>query len=378
MSERPPEDDQPLQAPAAPPEGGDRPSEGDDPPRLPGVAAEEGESPDAPGEEGAVAAAEEREAAPPGPMEAGPPSGPVVVERFRRGGPPRGPLEEVGAEFWRTVVRWGAIIALAFFAMLTIGAWSVIQVTGEETAERIIKRSLVPLTEVDELLEAEYAAIVAAASESVDSETVLVISGYPLEIEIPTRELALLSREELRELLLNESAARIYDQGIIAFQQEPGGLDGDGILSARGVMRLSVGQLTRDNHQIAQIIGGLLVFVTAVLTLMVVFLSDGFRRIRNVGFALTIGAVPMTLAVVGARFAIRTAAGDADDPFNEAFLDVGAQLLWIPIRDFIIFGVLGLLVLALGIALELWEERRDPADRPGAPEEERQAGRRSV
>ena len=155
-------------------------------------------------------------------------------------------------------------------------------------------------------------------------------------------------------------------------------MDGDGILSARGVMRLSVGQLTRDNHQIAQIISGLLVFVTAVLTLMVVFLSDGFRRIRNVGFALTIGAVPMTLAVVGARFAIRTAAGDADDPFNEAFLDVGAQLLWIPIRDFIIFGVLGLLVLALGIALELWEERLDPADRPGAPEEERQAGRRSV
>ena len=289
-------------------------------------------------------------------------------------GPPeffRTPLEEAGAEWWRTVVRWGAILLLASFAIALVLAWTAIQVTGEETGRRVIQRSLLPITEIDDVLDAEYGALVAEARLNPDPATILFVPSYPIEIPIATQDFATMSREELRAFLLGESADRLYQQGVSAFQRESSGFSGGGMLSARGVLRLTVGQITSDSHQIAQIVGVLLLFITAVLVLAVVLLSDGFQRIRNVGFAAAIGMIPMTMAVVGVRFAFRTAADDAGDPFSEALFDVSVDLMWIPIRNFIIFSVLGLLLLGLGILLELWQDRVDRSSWHQRQEEER-------
>jgi hypothetical protein len=281
------------------------------------------------------------------------------------------PLQETGTDWWRSVVRWGAVLLLAFFSILLVLAWSAIQTTGEETGRRIIQRSLLPITEIDDVLDAEYNALVSEARLNQDPATIVFVPSYPLEIPIPTQDLATMSREELRTFLLIESTARMYDQGVSIFQRESTGFSGGVLLSARGVLRLTVGQITQDSHQIAQIVGGLLLFVTAVMVLAVVLLSDGFQRIRNVGFALSIGMIPMTMAVVAVRFAFRTSADDAMDPFNEALFDISVDLMWIPIRNFIIFSVLGLLVLGLGIVLELWQDRVDRTNWHQRQEDER-------
>ena len=281
------------------------------------------------------------------------------------------PLEEAGPDWWRAVLRWGAILLLAFFAIVLILAWSVIQVTGEETGQRIIQRSLLPITEIDDVLDMEYATLVTEARLNPDPATTMFVPSYPIRIPITAQALATMSQEELRAFLLRESTKRMYEQGVSAFQRETTRFSG-GLLGARGVLRLTVGQITRDSHQIAQILGGLLLAATAVLVGAVMLLSDGFRRIRNVGFAVAIGTVPMTLAVVGARFALRSAGDDAADPFDAALFAIASDVMWIPIRNFIIFGMLGLLVVGLGIALGLWREHVDRTNWQPEPREGRQ------
>ena len=279
------------------------------------------------------------------------------------------PLEEAGPDWWRAVLRWGAILLLAFFAIVLILAWSAIQMTGAETGQRIIQRSLLPITEIDDVLDREYAALVTEARRNPDPATTMFVPSYPIRIPITAQALATMSQGELRAFLLGESTKRMYEQGVSAFQRETTSFSG-GLLGARGVLRLTVGQITRDSHQIAQILGGLLLAATAVLVGAVVVLSDGFRRIRNVGFAIAIGTAPMTLAVVGARFALRSAGDDAADPFNAALFAIAGDVMWIPIRNFIIFALLGLLVFGLGIVLDLWRDRIErtgwqPAQREG-------------
>ena len=281
------------------------------------------------------------------------------------------PLEEAGPDWWRAVLRWGAILLLAFFAIVLIIAWSAIQITGEETGQRIIQRSLLPITEIDDVLDMEYEVLVTEAWRNPDPATIMFVPSYPIRIPIPAQALATMSQEELRTFLLRESTERMYEQGVSAFQRETTSFSG-GLLAARGILRLTVGQITRDSHQITQILGGLLLFVTALLVGAVVLLSDGFRRIRNVGFAIAIGMLPMTLAVVGARFALRSAAVDTADLFNAALFAISVDVIGIPIRNFIIFAMLGSLVFGLGIVLDLWREHAGRTSWYPGQEEERQ------
>ncbi|MEE9277876.1 MAG: hypothetical protein V3V06_05650 [Dehalococcoidia bacterium] len=251
--------------------------------------------------------------------------------------------------------RWAVILVLALVVGTLILAWTAIQVTNRDNAERILKEALVPITEVDDLVARDHSAIIAEARASGAAE--IPVLHYPIEITIPREELAVMSREELRARLLSESAERIYERGISAFQREPGASADGGIFSARGVIRLTVGQLTKDSHQIAQIIGGALVFVVAILLLAVVSMSRGLGRVQNVGVALAIVSAPMTIAAVGLRFALRTVADSADDPFNEALLDIGADVTWILIRNFITFAILGLLIIAAALVARIWAPR---------------------
>lgn len=302
--------------------------------------------------------------------------GPRIVEPVRRhrvlsGQGRAAPLQDGEALFWRAAVRGGAIVLLACLVILTIVAWSAIQISDRDNAERILKRTLVPLTEIDEVLAREYAGLIEEASQGETST--LEVPGYPLPIAIPARQLAGMTRAEVRAYLLEQSAQRLYADGVSAFQREQSTGGGSGIFSAQGVMRRTVGQLTQDTHQIAQIVGGLLAFVTALLVGGVCLSTQGFARVQHLGLAITIGAAPMTVVVVGVRFALRNLAEETEDPFNAELLTIGAQVLWIPIRNFIIFAILGLLVLALGILMRLWERRIMESEGTGLGEEGRQS-----
>lgn len=307
---------------------------------------------------------------------AGEREGPRILEPVRRNrlvSEPRraGPLHDAEARIWRAAVRGGAIVLLACFVILTILAWSAIQISDRDNAERILKRTLAPLTEIDDLLAREYAGLIEEARQG--EAATLEVPGYPLPIAIPASQLAGMTRAEVRAYLLDQSAQRLYADGVSAFQREQSAGGGNGLFSAEGAMRRTVGQLTQDTHQIAQIVGGLLAFVTALLVVGVFGSTQGFARMRHLGLAITIGTAPMVVAVVGVRFALRNLAEETEDPFNAELLTIGVQVLWIPIRNFVIFAILGLVILALGILMRLWERRMQEGDRPSAVDDGQQS-----
>ena len=295
-------------------------------------------------------------------------------------GPP--PITDEEEAFWRAALRWGFTALLGIFFAFLILNWSAIQISDRAHAAAILQEALVPLTAIDDLLDREYESLVAEARRRDVNAVPVHLSGtdgpdgrplaqYPLVIVIPAEELATMSQADLRRHMLTESAARLYDSGVSAFKVGPDSGPSGGLLSPRGVARLTIGQLTNDSHQLAQITGGLTAFITILLFALVMVFSRDFGRIQNVGLALSLAAIPMTFVMVGSRFTLKIAADGTDDIFDEALLDIGTNVLWIPIRNYIIFAILGVLVLGLGLSVDYWSRRRAPPGRREPIEPER-------
>ena len=232
--------------------------------------------------------------------------------------------------------------------------WSALHATDRAQAEPILARSLVPITEIDALLSAEYAALIADAQRRPGD--LLTTPHYPLPVTLPADELVLLSSTDLRARLLHDSARLVYDDGMGVFRRETGG-QGGGFFSARGVIRWTLGRLTADTHEIMWLLfAAALIFAIPAL-IVVVALSHAVDRLRNLGIAVLLGGLLTTIALISARFALRTTADGAADPLNAVLLEIGADVLSIPLRNAVIVSVLGAMILVLGIAARTLDQR---------------------
>ncbi len=211
-----------------------------------------------------------------------------------------------------------------------------------------------PLTELDALLEAEGDRFLTAAAAAAPDDR-LTLPHYALPVTLRAGDVAVLDRDGLRAALQEASAALVYDDGIGAFRREAGG--GGGLFSARGVMRWSVGRLTADTHDVTWLLlAASLVFTLPALIAVVAFSAPG-ERLRNVGIAVLGGGLLTVLAALTARFALRIVADGAADPLNVALLDIGADLVAVPLRNGVILTSLGILVTAIAAASRALEPR---------------------
>lgn len=285
---------------------------------------------------------------------------PQVRGRFRR-------RESNGSELLGSSVRWSAMVGLgAALALLLLG-WSALQVTSRENATRVLRETLTSLTEVDSLLDQEYAALVAEARER--GREPMTVPHYAVEVTIPANELAAMSKAALRARLLSVGADRMYDEGLTAFEREPGStsdeLLGGDIFSARGIFRLTVGQLRAGSHDVARLVVVVAAVLTAIALALVVRISDGPRRLRNLGVGILMGTVPVGLALIGVRFGLRIVSDGVDDPFSATLLDTGGDVFWIPVRNFLIFASLGAVIAVGATGLKAWEGRDEEAPAEG-------------
>ena len=256
----------------------------------------------------------------------------------------------------RRAGRWAAMAVLAAVFAVLLAVWSLIQISERENAERILQDVLAPLTEVDALLDRDYESLVADAGEAAATGAAdVAIPHYPLDIVIPGQELATMSQTELRERILAESASAIYDEGTGTFERESGAAGGG--LFRSGAVRFTMAQLTEEAHGAWQIGGAVLLGLAVLLIVTVAALSRDLARIQNVGLALAAAGALMTVATLGARIGLRSAADGAADPLNAALLDIGADAAGVALRNYLIFGVLGLLTAGLATALRMWERR---------------------
>ena len=263
------------------------------------------------------------------------------------------------ARLHRQMSRWMGVGGLALVTGLLIVAWSAVQITERSHATQVLEQTLAPLSDVDRLLDRDYATLQTQAQAQAADDASVIVQSYPLGIAIPAAALAQMSRDEVRARVLSVSAERIYESGVGTFTREDAGQGS--FFSPSGVFELTAGQLTARNHTIAIIIAVLLALFFVPMLVRALSEGTGAERARNMGAGLALGGLGLAVTLLIVRGLLRGVLG-SDDAFSDALLDVGLNAAGLPL----IFGALGGVVLAASLAFEAllwrWAGRRAWAD----------------
>jgi hypothetical protein len=261
--------------------------------------------------------------------------------------------------FWRVFFKWAAGILLVStlgFLLLSVDAT---QLTASGTAHKALRRTVASLTEIDALIEDRGQMV--TTSPSGDGSAASVLVGFPIDVPLSEREAQSLSTSELRDVVLDRSADRLYAEGFSAFHEGTQGSADVKMLSPPGAVRYTAGLLTEDNHESMRIVLALIAGLAALLTLALVLLSRGYGRLTSVGVAIVIASLPLLLLSVAVRFVLRLASEEESDYLTAQLYALGRDVAWLPIRNAIAFTCLGVIFLTMGIAFSLLSKKRQPA-----------------
>jgi hypothetical protein len=256
---------------------------------------------------------------------------------------------------FRTASVWLVAIALVLVAAAFLLFLTAAQLTGEESGEVILRRSVATITDIDQsMLRIEQD--LEQAAEAADGDTVLV-PGFPLAVELTTEEARTLRGPELRDRILDESAAILYADGTSAWAatDEDAAQDIDR-LSATGFIDIGLGLVQDDIHTGFLVVATLFGIMTLAMTAILLIVLPREARLLVLSLVVLASSMPFLAAAVGLRFAFRTLEADNDE-FVNGMLDIGADSMSIPIRNFFTLTVLGVTLLILGSLVAWWESR---------------------
>ncbi len=243
------------------------------------------------------------------------------------------------------------LLGLATFGLVaTVSAW---QVTAESTALPMLRSGVGVLVDIDAFLAEEGEALRQAATEQ---DGALSFERYPLPIALEAAEVRAASDAELRDMLLDRSAALVYAEGLAAFDRT--GSQAISRVSLEGMLELAVGQLSRETHERAGLAAMVLATAVAVLGAATAAMSTGWGRLRVPAGAVALGAVPA--AAIAFVFRLGTEVVGGEDQFlNDTRAIIGAAL-GAGVRNGAIVAGAGLALVLASVALEAAERRLRP------------------
>lgn len=242
------------------------------------------------------------------------------------------------------------VVATAFFLALTAA-----QLTGDESGDVILRRSVAVMTDIDQSLPRIEEELLVAADEA-EGDTVQV-PGFPLPVLLSVEEAQTLKGGALRDRILAESAAILYADGMSAWTatDQDAAQDIDR-LSAAGLVDRGLGLIRDSMNTGFLIIAVLLGIMTAAIMGILLIILPREARLLVLSLVVLASALPPLAAAVGLRFAFRTLETDTDE-FVNGMLAIGADSMWIPIRNFFTLTLLGAGLLILGSFYTWWESR---------------------
>ncbi len=260
----------------------------------------------------------------------------------------------------RSVAKW--LVGFAFFLSMAalLVTLQLFQLTSEGASKRTLRRAVAALTEIDPLIERNYADLKQRASAAAPGETVR-LKDYPLDIALTPQEVAAASSDQLRDTLLDRSADLMYREGTAPLRGASGRNSNTGTFSLGGFTNDGLGFLKGRNHDILRVLTFVFAAVSLALAASLAALCRGFGRVASVGGAVTGAGVPLLLAGLGAWLYSRAASGGDTEYTRGEVLSIGRGLAWIPIRDGAAFTVFGLSLLVLGVVGAIWADRRASA-----------------
>lgn len=255
----------------------------------------------------------------------------------------------------RTASAWGLAAILVFFLAAFLTAVTAAQMTSEDSGKRILRRSVAVMTEIDATLP-KIEADLHANAEAVESPT-LQVPNFPVLIQLPREEAAALSGNDLRQRLLDESADKLYNDGSSAWSSgDPEAVRSVERASTAGLVDRGLGLIRDSMHTVFLILAVLLGVAVLAMVVALVFALPRDARLVALGGVTLASSMPLLAAAVALRFAFRTADADGD-PFVEGMLNIGADAMWAPVRNFVTAALLGAGLLITGLLLLWWEAR---------------------
>ncbi len=246
----------------------------------------------------------------------------------------------------------GALFAVSLF--LLILCLSARQVTEPANATLMLESGIAVLTDIDRLAEDEAPLLRAAAEQSEDQ--VFLLPGYPLAVAIDRDELEL-SDAELIDRVLKRSAAIVYVEGIDAFDTT--GEQSLNRLSSEGLLEFAVAQVSETTYDRATLGAFVFAITTSALGVLFVVSSNGWGRLRGLGFATAAGALPGIVLFAFFSWVVGQLGGD--DVFVSDLREITRAGIRVPFRNFGVVFVAGLTMAAAGMVLSLVEGRVMPA-----------------
>jgi hypothetical protein len=237
---------------------------------------------------------------------------------------------------------------IAFFVMV-----SAVQVTSEGTGQRILRRGV----EITAGVDARLPQLESGLRQDAELADPVLLPNFPIPIGIPQDQAAGIEGEALRTLILNESARQLYDEGTSAWASGDEAADQNiETVSTAGALHRGFGFITDTWHNIFLVLAILTGVISLILAAMLMLTLRSYMRVVALGAVTSAAAVSSLAAAVGIRFAMRTAETEAD-PFEQRLIDLGVDTIWVFIRNYLIFSVLGFAVLAIA-CLALWVQSR--------------------
>ena len=256
----------------------------------------------------------------------------------------------------RTASTWGLAAVLVFVFAAFLLTLTAAQLTAEGSGKRVLRRSVAVITDIDNTLPRIETDLHAAAANS-DSPTVQV-PDFPIAVTLSRDDAQTLSGPALRQRLLDEGADRLYDDGSSAWSSgDPDAARSVPRASAAGAVDRGLGTVRDTTHLAFLILAVFLGLVAAAMAVSLALALPRDARLVTLGGVALAASLPLLAAAVALRFAFRTAGPDSD-PFVQGMLDIGADSMWIPVRNCFTAALLGAGVLASGLAVIWWEARR--------------------
>ena len=264
----------------------------------------------------------------------------------------------------RAASQWLVGVVLAVTLALLLLAVNALQLSSEGAGQRLLGRSVAVSTNIDAILPDLQAGL---REEAQGGEVDAVrVPAFPIPVELTRDEALSLEGTALRERILEEAAARLYQDGMSAWAAGDSEAEQDiELISVTGALQRGLGLVTAKSHNRFVVAAVVLGFLSAVLGVALLASGRSWGRLIALSTVTIAAALPSLATAVAIRFGFRTAQEEADT-FVSGLLDLGVEAMWVPIRNYLALTVLGFTALLLTLVF-IWASSRQPAGSVDSP-----------
>lgn len=256
----------------------------------------------------------------------------------------------------RSVAKWmlGFIASVALFGALS--ALVLFQITAESPAKQSLRRATAALTEIDASLTRHYDDMQVQA-EAAPPGTVIVFTDFPVAIELTREDVLGIPQDELRVLILNRSADRVYEDGTGVLRESAEDAGDLGLFSVAGFTDRALGLLTEDTHRLAAIATLILTAIAVGLMAAAVLAARSWGRLVTAGVIVGLAGLALTAAAA----VVHTYASsqvDVGEYLRAELFGITKDHAMVAIRTGVAFAVSGVLLAAIGLLMGALDKDR--------------------